>query len=185
MGDSKQVLSEQLSKQSKNNGQNGEIQFDESVHSDETSKLDQIRDMLFGEHVATLQNNYQALDKSLGENVSELRKELNNSIDQLKKQIDNKFDQLQQSLQTEQEDRQSEIEDLVAQGVLGEEALEEFKKPKQKIPQPEKPQKNRVEDQETKDKELWDQIQTARDLAKLRQDAAEGRHLKLVKHDNS
>jgi hypothetical protein len=42
---------------------------------DEISKLDQIRDMLFGEHVEILQNKYQALDQDLDQSISLLRKE--------------------------------------------------------------------------------------------------------------
>ncbi len=79
---------------------------------DEVKKLDQIRDMLFGEHVATLQNKYQTLDKNLDKNISVLRKELTTSIAELKQQVDKKFDQLQNSLQTEQSDREAQNEEL-------------------------------------------------------------------------
>ena len=79
---------------------------------DEVKKLDQIRDMLFGEHVATLQNKYQTLDKNLDKNISVLRKELTTSITELKQQVDKQFDQLQNSLQSEQKDRAAQNEEL-------------------------------------------------------------------------
>jgi len=79
---------------------------------DEVKKLDQIRDMLFGEHVATLQNKYQALDENLDQNLSVLRKEITASIEDLKKQIDQKFAVLQKSLQSEEADRIAQHEDL-------------------------------------------------------------------------
>ncbi len=85
---------------------------------DEVKKLDQIRDMLFGEHVATLQNKHQALnqklDKNLDQSVSLLRKELAASIAELKQQIDKKFDQLQNSLQSEEANRVSQNEELAS-----------------------------------------------------------------------
>jgi len=85
---------------------------------DEVKKLDQIHDMLFGEHVATLQNKHQALDqkldKNLDQSVSVLRKELAASIAELKQQVDKKFDQLQNSLQSEEADRVSQNEELAA-----------------------------------------------------------------------
>ena len=73
-----------------NGKSNHKINKDDQL-MDEVKKLDQIRDMLFGEHVATLQNDYQALDKNLDQNISVLRKELTASIEELKKQIDQKF----------------------------------------------------------------------------------------------
>jgi len=79
---------------------------------DEVKKLDQIRDMLFGEHVATLQNKYQTLDKNLDKNISVLRKELTTSITELKQQVDKQFNQLQNSLQSEQKDRAAQNEEL-------------------------------------------------------------------------
>ena len=116
MGNSKQqdsVLEKQeTSKQpakvvKKSNGKNNDNQL-----MDEVKKLDQIRDMLFGEHVATLQNDYQKLDKNLDQHVSVLRKELAASIEELKKKIDQKFSQLQKSLQTEEAERIAQNEDL-------------------------------------------------------------------------
>ncbi len=91
---------------------NGKANDDQLV--DEVKKLDQIRDMLFGEHVANLQSNYQALDKTLDQNVTDLRKELTSSIAELKKQIDKKFDQLQKSLQSEEQHREAQNEELGA-----------------------------------------------------------------------
>lgn len=81
---------------------------------DEVKKLDQIRDMLFGEHVASLKDEYQTLDKNLDQNVSVLRKELATSIEELKKQIDKKFDQLQKSLQQEESVRETQNEEINA-----------------------------------------------------------------------
>jgi alpha-mannosidase len=68
--------------------------------------------MLFGEHVATLQNKYQTLDKNLDQSVSILRKELAASIEELKQQVDKRFDQLQKSLQAEKSDRLSQNEEM-------------------------------------------------------------------------
>ncbi len=116
MGDSKQVeismddarsKANSMKKATKKNGKDPKSQL-----ADEVKKLDQIRDMLFGEHVETLQNKYQSLDKTLDQNVAELRNELTNSIAELKQQIDNNFKQLQKSLQSEQADRLSQNEDL-------------------------------------------------------------------------
>ena len=81
---------------------------------DEVKKLDQIRDMLFGEHVATLQNSYQTLDKNLDKNIADLRKELTASVTELKKQIDKKFAQLKNHLQSEEQDRLTQNEELSA-----------------------------------------------------------------------
>lgn len=115
MGDSKQQHSAKVSQQKSSsaskgkeaNGKDGENQL-----IDEVNKLDQIRDMLFGEHVQTLQTKYQSLDKSLDKNVSVLRKELTTSIAELKQQIDQRFEQLQKHLQSEQSDRVAEDEQL-------------------------------------------------------------------------
>ena len=117
MGNSKQQNSAQepqeMSKQGsakivkKSNGKDNDDQL-----MDEVKKLDQIRDMLFGDHVATLQNDYQKLDKNIDQNISVLRKELAASIEELKKQIDQKFSQLQKSLQTEEADRIAQNEDF-------------------------------------------------------------------------
>lgn len=96
-------------KDNASNGKSNDVQL-----VDEVNKLDQIRDMLFGEHVTTLQNNYQSLDKSLAENVTELRKELTISIAELKKQIDKKFDQLQENLQSEEQNRAAQNEELTS-----------------------------------------------------------------------
>ena len=93
-----------------NGKSNAKIKDDQLM--DEAKKLDQIRDMLFGEHVATLQNDYQALGRSLDQNISILRKELAASIEELKKQIDQKFSLLQKSLQTEEAERLVQNEDL-------------------------------------------------------------------------
>jgi len=79
---------------------------------DEVKKLDQIRDMLFGEHVATLQSDYQTLDKNLDQNVSVLRKELAASIEELKKQVDKQFNQLKKSLQAEESERLAQSEEI-------------------------------------------------------------------------
>jgi len=89
---------------------NGKENEDQLVN--EVSKLDQIRDMLFGEHVATLQNSYQSLDKSLEESVAELRKELTSSIAELKNQIDKNFDQLQKKILSEEQERATQNEGL-------------------------------------------------------------------------
>ena len=114
MGESKQYISaalqaetSQISKPKAKNGQSADEQL-----VDEVKKLDQIRDMLFGEHVAALQDKYKTLDNNLEQNISILRGELNTSIAELKKQIDNKFDQLQMSLQAEQTDRESQHEEI-------------------------------------------------------------------------
>lgn len=117
MGDSKQQHSANVKQQKASqasasstktaNGKDGENQL-----MDEVNKLDQIRDMLFGEHVATLQTKYQTLDKNLDKNVSDLRKELATSIAELKQQIDQRFDQLQKYLQSEEADRAAEDEQL-------------------------------------------------------------------------
>jgi len=116
MGDSKQAAmstvrtktkSGTMKKSTKMNGKGPESQL-----ADEVKKLDQIRDMLFGEHVETLQNKYQSLDNTLDENVADLRKELKASIAELKQQIDSNFKQLQKSLQSEQADRLSQNEEL-------------------------------------------------------------------------
>lgn len=85
---------------------------DDEQMVDEVKKLDQIRDMLFGDHVATLQNKYQTLDKNLDQNVSVLRKELAASIEELKQQVDKRFDQLQKNLQSENSDRLAQIEEM-------------------------------------------------------------------------
>ena len=90
---------------------NGTSNDDQLV--DEVKKLDQIRDMLFGEHVATLQNSYQILDQSLDQNIADLRNELTTSVAELKKQIDKKFDQLKKHLQSEEQDRITQNEELV------------------------------------------------------------------------
>ena len=85
---------------------------------DEVNKLDQIRDMLFGEHVTILQNKQQALDqkfdKNLDQSVSVLRKELATSIAELKQQIDKRFEQLQSSLLSEEAERASQNEELAS-----------------------------------------------------------------------
>ncbi|QMU62611.1 MAG: hypothetical protein GKR92_13235 [Gammaproteobacteria bacterium] len=85
---------------------------------DEVKKLDQIRAMLFGEHVATLQNKHQALnqkfDKNLDQSVSILRKEFATSIADLQQQIDKKFNQLRKSLQSEEANRESQNEELTS-----------------------------------------------------------------------
>jgi|GEM_PF-3066639 len=105
----KTVLKKTASKK-KAAASNGNSDDDQLV--DEVKKLDQIRDMLFGEHVATLQSKYQTLDKNLDQNVSVLRKELAASIQELKQQVDERFDQLQKSLQAEQSDRESQNEEI-------------------------------------------------------------------------
>jgi len=102
--ESKQVSIQKLKTSNVKNNDEGLV--------DEGKKLDQIRDMLFGEHVATLQNKYQTLDKNLDKNISVLRKELTTSITVLKQQVDKKFDQLQNSLQTEQTNREAQNEEL-------------------------------------------------------------------------
>lgn len=91
------------------NGKSKDTQF-----AGEVKKLDQIRDMLFGDHVAALQSDYQSLDKSLDKNISALRKELNESINDVKKKIDKNFEQLQNSLQTEESDRMTANDELNA-----------------------------------------------------------------------
>ncbi len=78
----------------------------------ELNKLDQIRDMLFGEHVAELQSDYKALDKSLSNNISTLRKELNASVAEMRDIIEKKFQQLHNSLQAEETDRLANNEEL-------------------------------------------------------------------------
>ena len=117
MGNSKQQGLAQKSSSSLKQGQvkavkssNGKKNDDPLV--DEVKKLDQIRDMLFGEHVATLQNDYQRLGNSLDQNVSILRKELSASIEELKLQIDQKFTQLQKNLKSEEVDRIAQHEGL-------------------------------------------------------------------------
>ncbi len=116
MGNSKQekvsvdeagLKTSSMKKSTKINGRDPESQL-----ADEVKKLDQIRDMLFGEHVETLQNKYQSLDKTLDQSVAELRKDLTTSVAELKKQIDNNFKQLKDSLHSEQTDRMSQNEKL-------------------------------------------------------------------------
>ncbi len=114
MGESKQIISaalqtnaSQASMAKIKNGKNADEQL-----ADEVKKLDQIRDMLFGEHVAALQDKYQTLDKNLDQSISVLREELNTSIADLKKQVDKRFDQLQKNFQAEQVDRESQHEEL-------------------------------------------------------------------------
>jgi len=94
------------------NTSNGKSDDEQLV--DEVKKLDQIRDMLFGEHVETLQNKYQTLDKNLDQNVSVLRKEMEASIAELRQQLDKKFDQLQKSLKSEESDRLTQTEEINA-----------------------------------------------------------------------
>ena len=89
------------------NGKSNEIQL-----TDELSKLDQIRDMLFGEHVAALQSDYLSLGKSLDKSILALRKEVNESIQDLTIKIDKNFEQLQNSLQAEESDRQASHDEL-------------------------------------------------------------------------
>lgn len=117
MGDSKQqhsakVPQQKASQASASKGKVANGKDSENQLMDEVNKLDQIRDMLFGEHVETLQTKYQTLDKSLDKNISVLRKELTTSIAELKQQIDQRFDQLQKHLQSEQADRVAEDEQL-------------------------------------------------------------------------
>lgn len=118
MSDSKQTAASTVRAKSKpvavkkSSKANGNGKAPENQLADEVKKLDQIRDMLFGEHVETLQNKYQSLDKTLDENVADLRKELTASIAELKQQIDNNFKQLQKSLKSEQDDRLSQNEEL-------------------------------------------------------------------------
>lgn len=111
MGDAKQIEAKRASttKASKTNGKAVDDQL-----VDEVKKLDQIRDMLFGEHVASLQDRYQNLDKNLDQNVSDLRKELSTSVKDLKQQIESKFQQLQNSLQAEQAERLAQNEEIRA-----------------------------------------------------------------------
>ena len=81
----------------------------------ELSKLNQIRDMLFGEQVSALREQCQSLDKSLKENISTLRKETKSSINELKKQIEQKFDQLQNRINSEEVERVGQSENLTAE----------------------------------------------------------------------
>ena len=90
-----------------NNGKSNEMHF-----TGELSKLDQIRDMLFGEHVAALQSDYQSLGNSLDKSILALRKELNESIQGLTVKIDKNFEQLKNSLQAEESDRRASNEEL-------------------------------------------------------------------------
>lgn len=90
-----------------NNGKSSDAQL-----ASEVNKLDQIRDMLFGEHVTALQNDYQSLDKNLDKNISTLRKELNASILELRQEIDKKFEQLHNSVQAEESERLATSEEL-------------------------------------------------------------------------
>lgn len=106
----KPALKKTLSGKMEANASNGSSNDEQLV--DEVKKLDQIRDMLFGDHVATLQNKYQTLDKNLDQNVSTLRKELAASIEELKQQVDKRFDQLQKSLQAENSDRLTQHEEM-------------------------------------------------------------------------
>lgn len=80
----------------------------------ELSKLDQIRDMLFGEQVSTLREHCQTLDKNLEKNISTLRSEMKSSIKELKKQIEQNFDLLQSRISTEEEERSGQSEFLNA-----------------------------------------------------------------------
>ncbi len=89
------------------NGESGDAHLTSDVN-----KLDQIRDMLFGEHVAALQNDYQSLDKNFDKNISILRKEFNASILELKQDVDRKFEQLNNSLQAEESERLAATDEL-------------------------------------------------------------------------
>lgn len=111
MSDSKQIEVKQSSTK-KSNKTNGKVVGDQLV--DEVKKLDQIRDMLFGESVANLQDRYQNLDKNLDQNVADIRSELSASVNDLKAQIDSKFQQLQKSLDSEQAERLAQNEDIQA-----------------------------------------------------------------------
>ena len=111
MGNIKQA-EEKQKKKKKSNKANGKVVEDQLV--DEVKKLDQIREMLFGEHVANLQDSYQSLDKNLDQNIADLRKELSSSIKDLKQQIESKFQQLQKNLQSEQSERLAQNEEIQA-----------------------------------------------------------------------
>lgn len=91
------------------NGKNNDKALTDAANNnpqiDEISKLDQIRDMLFGEHVEILQNKYQTLDQDLDQSISLLRKEFTASAEELKNRIDDKFDHLQKRLQSEASER--------------------------------------------------------------------------------
>ncbi len=90
-----------------NNGKSS----DEQLVND-LSKLDQIRDMLFGEQVAALREQCQSLDKSLEKNISTLRNEMKSSANELKQQIEQNFDQLQKRINSEEMDRATQNEQL-------------------------------------------------------------------------
>lgn len=84
----------------------------DSQMTNELSKLDKIRDMLFGDQVDALQKQCLKLDSSLEKNISSLRQELRSSVDELKIQIEQSFKQLQKSITAEQTDRVSEQEQI-------------------------------------------------------------------------
>lgn len=91
---------------------NNEAADEEMIN--ELSKLNQIRDMLFGEQVSTLREQCKSLDKSLKDNISALRKETKSSINELKKQLEQNFDQLQKRINSEETERQGQSESLNA-----------------------------------------------------------------------
>ena len=109
MGEIKQTEVRQTSKNKKIKA-NGKAPEDQLV--DEVKKLDQIRDMLFGEHVASLQDRYQSLDKNLDQNIAELRTDLSSSVKELKQQIEDKFEKLHKQLLSEQSDRLTQNNDI-------------------------------------------------------------------------
>ena len=80
--------------------------------NNEPDKLDQIRDMLFGEQVSALRSQCQTLDKSLVKNISALRDEMKSSINELKVQIEQSIDQLQKRVNAEETERAGQNENL-------------------------------------------------------------------------
>ena len=81
----------------------------------ELDKLDQIRDMLFGEQVSALRKQCQSLEKSLGKNISGLRSEMKASINELKGQIEHSIDQLQKRINAEEGERTGQHDELSSQ----------------------------------------------------------------------
>ena len=93
---------------------NAESAADEQMIN-ELSKLNQIRDMLFGEQVSALREQCQSLDKNLAKNISALRAEMRASVKELKKQIEENFDQLQKRINSEELERTGQHEQLNAE----------------------------------------------------------------------
>ncbi len=94
----------------KSKGANGNA-MDKQI-SNELSKLDQIRDMLFGEQVSALHEQFKLLDKNLNKNISALYDEMKSSIADLRQSIEKDLDKLQKRVSSEEEQRAGQDEEL-------------------------------------------------------------------------